>query len=202
MYMRRLMERKRTGASRWLLPFLTGFVAGVLLWNLGGKNFTEESGLLDEYTLGRIRTMELNHNAFFGYVLQKRTASLWLLALASSTFAGVYLLYTYAVWLGLAGGILLSAAVIRYGIKGMLLVITGCLPQYLFYLPAVLLMLNLGYSFCNSLYVRDGGYSGGKKTLLLRYGLLFLMLHLVVIIGALLESYVNPVFVTRLLRIF
>lgn len=203
--MQLLKNREKTETSRWLLPFLIGFVAGVLLWNFGGKSMTEESGLLDEYTLGKISSMELNHNAFFFYVLQQRTGTLWLLAMVSSTFAGIYLLYAYVVWLGFSGGALLSAAVIRYGIKGVLLMIMSCLPQYLLYLPAIFLMLGLGYSFCVKLYypAKDTGYFGmGRKQLLLRYFLLFLLVHLVVITGAVLESYVNPIFVTRLLQIF
>ncbi|NLL80195.1 MAG: hypothetical protein GX234_10525 [Clostridiales bacterium] len=203
-----LKGQEKTGASRWLLPFLTGFVVGVLLWNFGGAALTEKSGLLDEYTLGRIRSMELNYHAFFWYVLQKRIGMLWLLAMVSSTFAGIYLLYAYTVWLGAAGGILLSASVIRYGFRGILLVIAGCLPQYLFYLPAIVGMLCIGYSFCVKLYYpsRDTGYScyngSNRKSLLVRYFLLFLSVHLVVIIGTVMESYVNPILVTRLLQIF
>lgn len=203
--MRFLKNREKTGASRWLLPFLIGFVAGVLVWNFGGRSMTEESGLLDEYTLGKISSMELNHNAFFFYVLQLRMRTLWLLAMVSSTFAGIYLLYVYVVWIGFAGGALLSVSVIRYGIKGVMLMIMSCLPQYLFYLPAIIMMLGLGYSFCVKLYypAKDTGYfSMGRKQLLVRYFLLFFLIHLVVITGAVFESYVNPIFVTRLLRIF
>lgn len=203
--MRFLKNRAKTGASRWLLPFLIGFVSGVLLWNFGGKSMTEESGILDEYTLGKISSMELNHNAFFFYVLQKRIGTIWLLAMVSSTFAGIYLLYAYVVWLGFSGGALLSVAVIRYGVKGVLLMVISCLPQYFLYLPALLLILGMGYSFCVKLYypARVDGYLGmGRKQLLVRYFLLLVLIHLVVIIGAILESYVNPSFVTRLLQIF
>ncbi|MBO5292573.1 MAG: stage II sporulation protein M [Lachnospiraceae bacterium] len=193
------------GASRWVLPFFVGFIAGVLVWNFGGSSLTEQSGLLDEYTLDRVSNMELNHRVFFFYVLRHRIGVLWLLAMVSSTFAGVWFLYLYTVWLGLTGGILLSTAVIRYGIKGIFLVVTGCLPHYVFYLPAMMIALCMGYSFCTRLYYPDqnAGYDNiNRRQLMIRYILIFLLLHIVVIIGAMLESYVNPTFVLRLLRIF
>lgn len=207
MEMRR-KDRNRAGASRWLLPFFAGFVAGVLLWNFGGSRFTEESGILDEATLTQIGGMELNCHAFFAYVLRRRLGALWLLALASSTFAGVYLLHAYAAWLGFSGGVLLSAAAIRYGIRGILLVAVGCLPQYLLYIPAVLAALCTGYAFCTGMRDPPGASrlgqaaGGSRRALVVRSFLVFLLLHGVVITGAALESYVNPDFVTRLLQKF
>ena len=202
--MRLLRRQESTGAPRWLLPFLIGFIAGVLLWNMGTGNWAKESGLLDEYTLGRVSNMELNHNAFFFYVLKQRVTLLWLLAIIGSTFLGIYLLYAYVLWLGLAAGVLLSTAVIRYGVKGILLIVAGCLPQYICYVPALIIMLNLSYGLCVKLYypAKDKNFDGSKKQMLMQYLILFAGIHLVVIIGTVFESYVNPIFVTKLLKIF
>lgn len=187
--------RFRRGITRkevpgWLLPFLIGFLAGVVLMNTGMFLKIENSSLLDEYTLGRLKYIEINCNTFFLYVLQKRMAVLWLLMLFCITAIGLYVLCCYLAWCGFACGTLLSVAVMRYGIKGILLMTAGAFPHYLFYVPACLLLLRLG----QRLHRREQN--------LLQSGMGFLGIHIVVITGVLLESYVNPFIMTKILKIF
>lgn len=204
MSMRLLSRQERAGAGGWLLPFLIGFLLGVIVLVINTDSFLKGSGLLDEYTLGRLKYMQINQNAFFLYVLKKRLAPLWLLMLVSSTFLGLAALYGYTAWLGFCCGVLLSTGVIRYGMKGILLVVSGCLPHFILYAPAFLMLLYLGREVCIKLYFphRDLSGAAGRKTVLLQWIFRFLFINIVVIIGALLESYVNPVLVTKILNIF
>lgn len=174
----------------WLLPFLVGFLVGVILMNTGMFLKVENSSLLDEYTLGRLKYLEINCNTFFIYVLQKRMAVLWLLMLFGITTIGLYVFCGYLAWCGFALGTLLSVAVMRYGIKGILLMVTGAFPHYIFYVPACLLLLKLGQRLYR------------KEQNILQCGMSFLGIHIVVIIGILLESYVNPYIMTKILKIF
>lgn len=183
----RITKREVPG---WLLPFLIGFVAGVILMNSGMFLQLEESSLLDEYTLGRLKYLEINCNTFFVYVLQKRITLLWLLMLFCITTIGLYVLCGYLAWCGFVCGTLLSVAIMRYGIKGILLIVAGTLPHYIFYIPACLLLIKLG----QKLHERTQN--------VLQCGMSFLGIHIVVIIGILLESYVNPYIMTKILKVF
>lgn len=180
----------RREAPGWLLPFLIGFLAGVLLINTGTFLKLENSNILDEYTLGRMKYLELNCNTFFLYVLQKRMTTVWLLMLFCITAIGLYVLWGYLLWTGFALGTLLSVAVMRYGMKGILLLLAGIFPHYLCYVPACLLLLRIGQRMHTRIQE------------IWQYGMSFLGLHIVVIIGVLLESYVNPYIITKVLKIF
>lgn len=199
-----MREYGRERFAKYMVPFLIGFVAGVIVLNIGSSFFLDSVGLLDEYTLGRIKYLEINRNNFFIYVIKKRLTAVWGLTLLSSALWGAVFLYLYIFWLGASMGILLSAAIVRYGIKGILLIVVGCLPQILIYVPAMLGIFELCRSIWSGLYSPDCDISFKlkKKQRLVQWLTQFLLWNIVVIIGAAAESYVNPEFVTKLLKIF
>jgi len=96
----------------------------------------------------------------------------------------------------------------RYGLKGILLIVGAFLPQYIFYVPAFWMLLNWGYHICCVMYFPARVYDEkeypfrSRKNFWLRQGLQLMTIFLVVIIGIVLESYVNPIFLTKILKIF
>lgn len=186
-----------------LFLFLAGFVAGVFLMNVGKKTLLENTGFLDEYSLYQMKYMSVESNAFFVYVLKKRLGTMGIILLLSSTYLGLAVLYCYAAWLGASLGMLLSAAIIRYGIKGILLVLTAAFPHYILYVPAWIMM------FCGAreLY-RSGGLAGrggngrDKMQEIRKKAGVFLAIGGIALAGAWMESYINPGLVTGLLKIF
>ncbi len=194
-----LRNREKTEASRWLLPFLIGLFSGCLLWNGLGRNWLDKLELFSPATLERVGEYKIAQTSYFWYVLQDRLTFLWFLFLVSVTVMGAGLLYVLVAWVGFSTGILYMTAVLRYGLEGVFLVVVSCLPQYLFYVPAFFLALNTGYTFCKRIRRRGTGETPYKKTDLLYTGLRFLACHGLVVVGVLLESYVNPELVTRVL---
>ena len=53
----------------------------------------------------------------------------------------------FLLWTGMSGGILLSEAVAELGIKGSILCVAGLFPQFLFYVPAVLVLLRFCWNY-------------------------------------------------------
>ena len=185
---------------------IAGFVLGLLIMNIGKKALLENTGLLSEYTLYELKYSAVDSNAFFLYVLQKRVGVALVLAVLSTTWLGMAATWTCAAWLGISFGMLFMASILRYGIKGILLVGTGIFPQALVYFPVTLFFLQWSYEFCVAIYYPDRLQTGheavGKKQLLKKKAIQFLFLLGVVIIGCILESYVNPILVLNLLKIF
>ena len=176
------LEGKR---NRVLLALVAaGFVAGLILMNMGKKALLENTGLLSEYTL--------------------------ILAVLSTTWLGLAATWTCAAWLGISFGMLVMASVLRYGLKGILLILVGVFPQILVYFPVALLLLQWSYEFCTAMYFPSrasrGAFGSGepleKNQMIRRKVVQFLFLLIVVIIGCILESYVNPKLVSNLLKIF
>lgn len=187
-----------------------GFLIGLFLMNMGKKALLGDTGILNEYMLYEIKYSDVDGNAFFWYVLQKRLGAALLLAVLSTTWLGLAATWTCAAWMGVSFGMLVMAAMLRYGVKGLLLILAGVFPQALIYFPASLLLLQWSYEFCTVMYFPNrvpkgtliGGETAGKSFLVRNKILQFLLLLGVVIIGCALESYVNPKLVLNLLKIF
>lgn len=194
--------------------FLTGFFLGTVIMNMGKSILLEKTGLLDEYTLYHMKYMTINSNALFYYVLRQRLGILLVMAVFATTYLGLAVEIGVVLWYGLAGGSFLSALVIRYGLKGVLFAVTGMIPQYLLYVPAMVLLLFWCENVCRSIYFRHTVYgeNGGhgirrnipllqKKTPIIQL-LLLGGIAVLVIMGCMLESYVNPFLLSGLLKVF
>ena len=201
--MRKIRWRRAEGPN-WALPFFAGLVAGAAFVYLNTEMFLTETGFLSRLNLERLGRIDLNENAFFFYVLGKRLGLMWLSALLATTFAGIVTTYLLVLWTGICGGVIGMVAVMRYGIKGLLLLAGGMMPQFLFYVPAFLMLANWCIRICMQLYYPVNDYTemhAAKSKKAENIGK-FLGLHGVVIIGVFLESYVNPNLITELLKIF
>lgn len=183
-----------------------GFIAGILLMNMGKKALLYNTGLLSEHTLYDMKYSGVDKHAFFLYVLQKRIGTALVLAVLSTTWMGLAAAWTGAAWLGISFGMLTMAAVLRYGPKGVLLILAGIFPQMLIYLPAALLLLQWSCEFCMALYYpeRLQEFHEGKdrNQLLRKKAMRFLALLTALLFGCLLEAYINPNVVSGLLKIF
>lgn len=190
---------------QWFYVFLLGFFAGILIMNGGRETLLSRTGIFDEYSLYRMKYMTIDKGSFFLYVLQERMGTVLFMVMSATTVLGVAVVYGYAAWLGMSIGMLLSAIAIRYGLKGMFLFGGACLPQQLLYIPACLMLLQWCYDVCCRLYfparIFEGEY-GTKKQIIFRQLWRLIRIIGVVIMGILLESYVNPDIITNLLKVF
>ena len=141
--------------KKYQLPmlYLIGFGTGILYANFIAKNYVTMTGIFHEYFLNQYTQVKIINLGF-----RRLTA------------AGMLL------WTGFAAGILSVAAVLRMGLCGMLLCIAGIFPQYIFYVPAYLLLIRYYYRYPQSEW-------NGTKT-----GFTVMM----IVVGILSEVYLNP----------
>lgn len=189
----------------WLSLFLGGFLAGIFLINIGRNSFFAELELFNVSSLTRLRYLEIDKNAFLQYVLRERMENVLVMCLLATTYIGGAAVPVYAFYMGTMAGIFLSAASMRYGLRGIVLVMVGILPQYFLLVPACIMLMNWCYRLNMALYhterVKEGIYGTRKQYLLRKIPQLFVIVG-VVIIGSVLESYVNPVLLSNFLKIF
>lgn len=184
---------------------LAGFVLGLIIMNLGKGFLLQNTSLLSEYTLYEVKYAQIDKTAFFWYLLPKRIGLVFFITLLATTWLGVILTWTITLWLGASVGMLLMASIIRYGIKGILLIFAGLFPQAIFYIPAIIMLLKICGELSQFFYTHKGispGETYEAKNKIKSRILPFLVLIGVVIIGCLFESYVNPIIITKLLLIF
>lgn len=196
------MQKEKTS---WLFVFMTGFVIGVLLINFWDKAENVEEGLVSLYTLERLKYFEIDNGKLFWYVLEERLKVLFLLALLSTTILGIATVYCYMAWLGLSLGALLATMTLRFGMKGILLFGACAFPQYVLYIPLMAFFIHWCYGLCVRIHFPHKDYRGGlgnRKQQILRMLLQLTLLILGFLLGIVLECYISPVFLHKIIKFF
>ena len=181
--------------------FLIGFGIGLFAAYFGRGIWFQTTGILDEDTLYRMKYMTVDSGVLFAYVLCKRCRNFFVLIIMATTYLGLVFCGGITVKYGFSIGFFISSAVYRYGIKGLLLGIVGAFPQYLCYVPAILLLIRWCENLHRSIYFYHNITGQGKKSLPGRLGKLALIL-MVLIFGCVLECFMNPVLLKGFLQFF
>lgn len=181
--------------------FAIGIVIGIFFMNIQKSILLTGGDLLSVESLKRITEIGAGGSALFAYVLRKRGAQFLLLAVFATTYLGVAACAVAAGWYGFSCGVFLTAGVLRYGLKGVLLVLAGTFPQYFFYVPALCALFKWCDRTCRMIYGR-GSFSAQNKTAPVMERVLSLaVLGILLLAGCFLESYVNPVFLKAFVKI-
>lgn len=184
--------------SIWFYLFLGGFILGVLLMNLGDDIFLSEDGIFSTSEILRLKYLEVKGADFFPYVLKKRIQAMLIPALLSTTVIGCLAVYGCLIWQGMLSGMFITAAVIRFGSRGLLLVFAGGFPHQFLLFPAMIMLFLWCYDNCTgkNLYMRRG------KRYYMRQAISLVWISFMVLVGCILESYVNPMLLSDVLKIF
>ncbi|MCD7835393.1 MAG: stage II sporulation protein M, partial [Lachnospiraceae bacterium] len=139
--------------------FFTGFIAGILVMYFGKSILLENTGLLDENTFVDMKYMTVDSTALFYYVLKKRAGTALIIMILSTTYLGLIVCAAFSIWYGAAAGMFMSALLIRYGIKGLLLFVVSIFPQYILYLPAFAALIAICAELNRKIYFQKYGYT-------------------------------------------
>lgn len=189
----------------WFYLFLGSFLLGVLIMNMGDEVLISENGIFSQAAVSRLRYIEIDSGRFFRYVLKHRMGEGALLLLLSTTGLGIFSVYVCIIWQGVLAGMTITTAIIRYGIRGMLLILGGMFPHQLLLVPAEIMLLGWCYENCSRGHFwgkYDLPYYKNRKQQYIRQAISLLWIIVVIIIGCILESYVNPILISDLVKIF
>lgn len=189
----------------WFYVFWCSFFGGILLMNFGSAYFLKENGIFGSASLNRIQYLEVDNGSFFWYVLQERLKMAFLLGLLSTTCLGIAATYLCVIRQGALIGMMITAAMIRFGTKGILLILAGLFPQQLLLTPAYIMLLCWCYQNCCFLYYPgkcSQRFYSNKKKQYLHQAVMLLWIAAVLIIGCILEGYVNPMLLSDMVKIF
>ena len=185
--------------------FMIGLFMGILLVNLGHETWIKNGSLLGTEMMSRLKSSRPAGESMVGYILRHRLSTGCLLCLVSTTLIGMPFLCAYICYMGLSAGCLLSVAVVRYGIRGLLFMAAVLFPQALLLVPAYILLFCWASDVNRTLYAWGSqleGYERYSSRFYLRKGIQIVGIMAVVIMGCLLESYVNPNVLHFVLKIF
>ncbi len=202
---KRMETEEAQQMAKLLYTLLFGFFAGALGMILKQENLLYNTGFLDGYTLGPIKYLEPDTGKLLVIVVMQRIGVAVLLVILSTTYLGSVAAYLYQLWSGLAAGVLAAGSVIRYGIKGILLVAGSLLPQQLILIPAFLLLSMKCCELCRIMYFRgiSGGFSGRDRgRVLVKEGTYMAGCIILITAGCFVEAYINPGILKFILRLF
>lgn len=134
------MKAFRTG-HYFLALFFTGFLTGILIVNYIWGEQLSLIGTFTEVYLMRLKNEKISFQQYIWYLIQVRGIFFLVLFLAMGIRIRKIVAAFFLLWTGMSGGILLSEAVAELGMKGSILCVAGLFPQFLFYVPAVLVLL-------------------------------------------------------------
>ena len=175
--------------------FFFGIIVGIVMIFFFRNRLQTDIYLLNEEWILSLQNKTIESKSLFVYILFKRLKELLFMVLLSTTFAGIVGMYGYIGIIGAGVGALTAISCLRYGLKGLFFILTASFPQILLYLPAFIYIFHLCYLLCVKLYFPHKDYwkiSGSTKVFLFKNILYICMAVAVVIIGIVLESYVNP----------
>lgn len=195
----------------WFYLFLGSFFLGVFLMNMGNEMLLTENGFFSPASVERLKYIEIDSGRFLRYVLRHRVGESLALILLSTTALGLASVYVWVFWEGMLAGMTITAAIIRFGIKGLLLLLGTLFPHQLLLIPAQVMLLGWCFENCSRARFAGGGVCGkggmastfeSRRQRFLRQGIALLWITIVILIGCILESYVNPMLVSDLVKIF
>lgn len=180
-----------------LLVFGIAFVIGMLFAFFLGKNNVEtEAEWLDSIML-YLRYGTIYYNEFSLYVLQKRINTAFVLLLVCMTGYSVHILLAGIGVFGLICGYMITRYIIIKGIMGSVFFAISLFPHYICYLYGYFMLLE---------FMRKKNNKNTCVNQCSQFGKAFEWKNMlpiaVVIIGLLMECYVNPFFVKIFLKIF
>lgn len=201
--MRRREAGERPGVMKYIRQaVLACFVLGIISANFIEKGQFSGFGIWNTYFIEEFKLARIQPADLFYYILEQRLPiMILLLALAGANW-GTAAGSIFLGWQSFAGGFMMAAAVISYGLKGVLLVGTALFPQYLLYIPLYVSYLYLGAFWKERSRSSQGSTKAGKMREYMLFTALCLLLLSVYVTGIFLESYVNPYLLKNILKFF
>lgn len=182
--------------------FLAGILLGIFVMNLGKNVILENSSLLNEETLYRVKYMTVDNHALFRYVLRKRLALVLILGVLATTYLGIPVCMATAFWYGMSSGAFLAVLTARYGLKGVLFALAGIFPQYLLYVPAMAILLTWCVDINRSIYFKGYREKENIRYLLPTRIVRYFLVIVIVILGCMVEAFCNPGILMAFLKVF
>ena len=184
------------------LVFGTGFLLGLVFFYFAGKKMIENLGILSQTDIESFKSFSMNEKGYFIYIAGIRIKQfLFILFGSLSIWAGGFL-YTVLGWSGFQLGILVYAAMYQYGVKGLFYCIFMLMPQGIFYYLAFVRAMNRKLESDKKYYHKNINITKNKVMNISKNVKTFLTIFLLLCLGILSESYINPWFMKWILLFF
>lgn len=186
----------------FLYLFLAGWIAGFICMNLKKSVWLENTDLWAEDMIRELSVLSLQGSALFASVLYRRGIRFLGISILATTYLGNAVCFLAAFGYGFAFGVYLMSAILRMGMRGILLGIAGIFPQGILYAGMMYGLLLWSRKTCDMIYGRgrrtgeNAAYEKAMTThVLVKQLLSWLLLLASLLAGCALECYISPALV-------
>jgi stage II sporulation protein M len=197
------MRIKRLGEVKiGIIILLAGILIGILFAKIFKGFYWNQIDILDSSYFSKIRTTQINHSVLFQYVMWKNFRIYFLFWIFCITALGIPYMALSIWYAGFQSGFYLAVILMRYGLKGLLLLFGYTFPHFIIYIPVAFLCLRSGYWLCRSMYYDVKMNRRGKAERIAKQMILVLLLGVALIFGGLLETYSGSYILKKILLLF
>ncbi|MDY4671406.1 MAG: stage II sporulation protein M [Oliverpabstia sp.] len=188
--MRKFWNKETGGIAAMLAGcFLAGMAFGVLFGNLAYPYRGQETDVLGMYLLEQMKEERIVTRSYFYFLLEQRMKGYLFLILAGFTSMAKISAVGAMALMGFLAGAGGSMGILQLGVKGVLFFMGANLPQGICYIPSFFI---LGVE----IYRKNGRIWTKSGEMLKEYMGIALLCLLGAMGGVLLETYVNPFFLS------
>lgn len=172
------------------------FLGGVFLANLLGKELLSTYGVLNQYYLSQYSVHNVDGERLLCFIILERSKAVLFLFLLGRALSGrVYALLAEGT-VAAVFGFLMVVSIANLGVRGIVVCIAMLFPQWIFYLAALFLYATTRKRQ-NAVGFGRGRYGGGVTERLSDA----LLPGVLVVLGIITESCINPVLLGYILKI-
>lgn len=200
------MKKIRVNAMKFgidkfiILILIFGVIIGTVFANFFREEFFYDLKTLTSINLSSMNKIDINYGVLLKYVLVKNFKPYLLIWILNITILGIPFMILFILYSGFFAGFMVSIFTINYGLKGILLFLAYLFPQYLIYIPVFIITLWRGYTLYNeNLNYKNINNKGNNHSFWDKF-IMFFMLALFLIIGSVVETYVNTYIVKNIIQ--
>ena len=171
--------------KKFLIIFcMLGFFAGIIYANLMSEDTIAGMGIFSEFFLNQYIQAEIDMTEYLWYVVRVRAVPLILVAALGCTRLRKGIAAGFLAWTGFGGGMIMTSAVLKMGLKGLILCLIALTPHFVFYAAGFMVLLWYLFTY------PEAKWNPSKM----------ISMVLFIIVGILLECYVNPIIMELFLK--
>lgn len=197
----RMQFRKMGEIKFGIVLLIAGGILGFIIAKVLKGFYWDNINILNASYLKKIRDTKIEYSDLLGYVYWNIFKPFILFWIVSVTALGIPYIGLCLVYLGFQSTFFVTIVLMKYGFKGMLLIIGYTFPQYILYIPVIFLCLRSGFYLCRSIHYQ-GISKKGRSEIIIKQVAFILALGILLGLGGLLETYTNTFLLRKILGLF
>ncbi len=198
-FKQRLRRFGEVKAGLFLVAF--GVILGILFARAFKGFYWGNIHILDSTYLYQIKTTPIDYSVLLKYVYWDIFKNFILLWMVCATSFGIPFIALCLTYIGFQGSFFITVILMKYKLKGILLIIGYTFPQYLIYIPVIFISIRMAFWMNKSLHYDITGKKGRREKIS-RYLAMALLLGVVLAVGGLSEAYIGSFILRKILHFF